>query len=145
MPQLPRFKPNVWRILLGFVLAPTIPSHNVPLVLIYGPLPATIIFGIPAFVLLYRSVHPHVVPIVVTGGIVAVLPWALLQLFPVASHAEIGDCVTIENGRTTWCGFWSNMQLLSLIFVYGAFGGLVFWFCAVWRSVQLKELDSRTG
>jgi hypothetical protein len=159
MSQVPTFEPNVWRILLGFVLAPLVAAlafslihldvhlgelDAILLVLIYGALPATIIFGIPVFVLLYRSVQPHIVTIAVIGGVVAVLPWLLLMQVPGAEHAELGDCVTIENGRTTWCGFLSNMKLLSVIFIYGAFGGLVFWFCAVWRSVQSKEFDSQT-
>lgn len=160
MPQMPTIKLSAWRILLGFVLAPLVAAlafslihldvrlgelDAILLVLIYGALPATVIFGIPAFVLLYRSVQPHPVTIAATGGIVAVLPWLFLMLSPTsrATHAELGNCVTVENGQTTWCGFVSNMQLLSIIFIYGAFGGLVFWFCAVWRSVQLKQLDSQ--
>jgi hypothetical protein len=145
MSEMPPIKLNVWRVLLGFMLAPLVPAlalslihfggvHAIPLVLIYDALPATIIFGIPFFVLLYRRVQPRIVTIVVMGGIVAVLPRLWPMLAPAASHAQIDDCVTIENGRTTWCGLLWNMKFLSIVFAYGAFGGLVFWFCVVWRS-----------
>jgi hypothetical protein len=32
----------------------------------------------------------------------------------------------------TWCGFVGTLRFLAEIFAYGAFGGLVFWVCAVW-------------
>src|SRR5471030_2086393 len=93
MSQTPTIKLNVWRILLGFVLAPPVPALTFSLIhlggpdaillaLIYGALPATIVFCIPVFVLLYRSAQPRIVTIVLMGGIVAVLPWLLLVLDP---------------------------------------------------------------
>jgi hypothetical protein len=56
------------------------------------------------------------------------------MLLPGASHAEVGNCVTTVNGRTTWCGYIEGFKLLAEIFAFGAFGGLMFWFCVVWRA-----------
>ena len=142
----PRPRPKVWRLLLGFLLAPLAPavllslieSGNlsiVPVTLMYGGYPPAILLGVPAYFLLRNHLQPHFWLAMLAGGIVAALPWVALALLPpAASYAEIGQCVSVMDGKHTWCGLWESARFASMVFALGALGGLVFWLCAIWRG-----------
>lgn len=100
--------------------------------MIYGGYPATIVAGIPAYFVLRNWFRPHIATIMLAGGVVAMTPWLLLFFLSRPDYGEVGDCVTEINGQMTWCGFVGTLRFLAEIFAYGAFGGLVFWVCAVW-------------
>jgi hypothetical protein len=142
MPQ-PSLKPQAWRIVLGFLVAPFVAAvllsalNRDPTILwpalIYGAYPATIVIGIPLYFALRNLVPPRLWILMLAGGFVAAFPWALLLLSP-PDQASVGNCVAVVDGRTTWCGMLQNAGFLGYIFAFGALGGLVFWLCAVWRG-----------
>jgi hypothetical protein len=148
-PALPR--PNGRRVALGFVLAPALAAAAFSVVegdssptmfvaaMLYGALPATIVLGIPAYFILRNWCRPHVATIVLVGGLIAIIPWVLLFIIGGPEQGQVGNCVTTINGQMTWCGFVGALEVLAEIFAFGAFGGLVFWFCAVWHAGLLDE------
>jgi hypothetical protein len=148
MPPLPR--PNPWRVALGFLLAPVFaaglfavladgPDFGLFLVsLFYGAIPATILIGIPAYFVLRNRVRPRLITLAAGGGVVAIVPWVIILMLSVGDHAEVGDCVAVVNGRTTWCGYLDNLKFLGMIFGLGVFGGIVFWSCVVWGDLRLS-------
>ena len=142
----PLQRPSLWRIMLGFILAPLVPSllfsligsgtlRDVSLVLIYGGYPPALVLGIPAYFLLRNHLTPRFWLAMLAGGIIAALPWIVLALLPApaASHAEVGQCVSVIDGRHTWCGLWESAKFAGIVFAFGALGGFVFWLCVAWR------------
>ena len=141
-----RPQPPAWRLLLGLVLAPLLPAvlfsliesgdlGSVWLAAVFGGYPAAIVLGIPAYLLLRNRVEPRVGTLMLVGGLIAMAPWLLLSLVSGADQAAVGNCVTVIDGRRTWCGYLSMIDMLARIFAYGAIGGLAFWICAVWRGM----------
>ncbi len=133
-------KPPIWRVALGFLLAPLIAAfafsliedHSLAVVVpaaLYGGYPAAIVLGIPAYVLLRGAMQPRFWVLMIMGGVIAVLPWIALALSNTAGSSQVGNCQSTIDGRMTWCGFVGNLWLWGQIFCFGAFGGLVFWFC----------------
>ena len=140
--------PKAWRLLLGFLLAPVLPSifyalllkgdlSLLGLVLVIGGYVPTILIGLPLYLVLRNRVRLRVWIVMLAGGFVAVVPWVILSLLSPADYASLGDCVSVINGRTTWCGHVRNFELYALLFALGAVGGLVFWICAVWKGFGL--------
>jgi hypothetical protein len=146
----PSSRPKAWRVLLGFLLAPLMPAilfsliasgdlSTVSAALIFGGYPPAIVLGVPAYLLLRNRLSPHFWLAMLAGGIIAALPWVALALLPpAASYAEVGQCVSVIDGKHTWCGFWESAKFASIVFALGALGGLVFWLCAVWRGLEPK-------
>lgn len=150
MPHLPPFKPDPWRLLLGFVLAPIAGAAVFTMVegegdvklmvpaLLYGGYPATIVLGIPAFVVFRHWLRPYLATTALAGGIIAIAPWIILFSIGSSGYGEVESCVTQVDGRMTWCGFVGALRVLAEIFGYGVVGGLVFWICVVWRHEQFE-------
>jgi hypothetical protein len=133
-------KPPVWRVALGFLLAPLVAAlafsliedgslNLVVLAVLFGGYPAAIVLGVPAYLLLHNYMQPRFWVLMLAGGIIAVLPWMGLELLNSEASSQLGDCQRRINGRMTWCGFLINLRFWGYIFLYGAFGGLVFWLC----------------
>ena len=120
--SLPR--PNPWRVVLGFVLAPLLAAglfciltgdidfRLFKLAMFVGAYPATIVFGVPAYFLLRGRVRPRLVTLAAVGGVISIIPWLIIFMMPGADYAEVGNCVTVVNGRTTLCGYFENLKFL---------------------------------
>jgi hypothetical protein len=133
-------KPPIWRVALGFLLAPLIAAlafslfedHSLNVVVpaaMYGGYPAAIVLGIPAYVLLHGTMQPRFWVLMIVGGVIAVLPWMALALTNTEGSSQVGNCQSTIDGRMTWCGFLGNLWLWGYIFCFGALGGLAFWGC----------------
>ena len=151
--------PKLWRLALGFLLAPLVPAALLPGILYGEPLaiveggyivvaglffayPPALLLGVPAYLLLRRRVRPSAVAVAIVGGLVAALPWLALGLLRLVSSnpdpAWVGNCQTVLDGERTWCGYLEILkgtaQVTALGFGLGLIGGLTFWFCVYWRS-----------
>ena len=137
------------RVVLAFILTPLLISFAVavampfyeglpnywdrvlrswPLYVIVGAIPATVILGIPAFLLLKKLVRPTILWCALAGGVVAALPWFLfMSLGGGADQASINGHVTQVHGHYTAWGWLYFAQFLGLVFVAGAVGGILFW------------------
>jgi len=155
-------QPKLWRVALGFLMAPLVPAalwllpglwygtpvasfgSQVMLVTFYGPYPAIVLLGVPAYLLLRRRLSPRLITVALAGGVIAAAPWAvLLLLLPHPTDAWVGRCHTVINGHTTWCGYLEGMKFIALVFGLGVIGGIVFWICAVWRDANLIGATGR--
>jgi hypothetical protein len=149
-------QPKPWRLALGFLVAPLVPAalwlmpglwhgtsitsfgSQVMLVVIYGPYPATVLLGLPAYFMLRRRLSPRLITVALAGGLIAAAPWSMLMpLLPNPSDAWIESCHTVIAGHTTWCGYLEGMKFVALVFGLGVIGGLAFWVCAIWRDARL--------
>ena len=142
----PSPRPQAWRVLLGFLLAPLVPAivfsllasgdlSAVSTAVIYGGYPPAIVLGVPAYLLLRNRLSPRVWLAMLAGGIIAALPWVALALLPpAASYAEVGPCVSVIDGKRTWCELVESAKFAAIVFALGALGGVVFWLCAAWRG-----------
>ncbi len=108
------------------------------LVVVFGAYPITILFGVPAYLVLKRRVRLKFLTICLVGGVIAAAPWLLLTLFTNPDYAMIGDRVTVQNGHKTWFGWIEILRFLGECFIFGAIGGAVFWALAIfkWRPPQ---------
>lgn len=115
----------------------------VTLFAVLGGYPATLIFGLPAFLILRSRLEPRFLYVTIAGGLVAAIPWLLLVLFGSnPDTAMIGEHVTVRDGmKTTW-GWIEGLKLVGGVFLWGLVGGIAFWFAAVWRNPIRKELGS---
>lgn len=113
-------------LLLGFLIAPlgfydsaskTIFINLLYMIIIVAYL-CTFVLGLPAYLVLRYFLRPKLVTFVLTGGLVAGLPWLLVGL----------------DGLITWCGYLSFLPFVGFVSFLGAIGGFVFWLCAVWRG-----------
>jgi len=92
-----------------------------------------LLFGIPAFYTLKRLLPFKLWIICLVGAIVAIIPNVFIEVFLSSepgsqSYAFANGCVIIEDGRRTACG-WHNFIInnISMVALYGAAGGAVFW------------------
>jgi len=140
------------RLVLAFILAPLAPAllislptlfdgldnggllKTVAMFALFGGYPATLIFGVPAFLILKRWVRPRLVWIMLTGGLVAAAPVALsLLLTRPPEFASIDGQVIAQAGRLTKAGWIQHLYMLGAIFTLGVIGGLAFWIVGVRR------------
>lgn len=142
--------PPAWRVAAAFVAAPTataiILAWAVPLyggmpdrvervantAVVYalvGAYPTTLLFGVPAFLVLRRRLPPTALGCSLVGAAVAALPWLLLGLHPAfdTGNSAIDGRATLIDGRTTLWGWFVWAQLVGTIAGMGAVGGAVFW------------------
>ena len=145
-------QPKIWRIALAFLIAPLVPAAVAPIATIFdglpngsylrtvalfalfGAYPATIIFGVPALLILRRRLKPRFVYVALAGGFVAAAPWLLLVLFgPNPDAASTGTQVTVQAGHKTLWGWIEDLRMVGGIFLLGLIGGVAFWLVAVCR------------
>lgn len=111
------------------------------LALTYVGYPIAIVLGIPLYLGLRHRLRPQVLTLMIVGGVVASVPWLVLLAWSSgsATHAEIGRCVAVIDGATTWCGYLENLKFLAMIFGLGALGGITFWLCVAWRDTRYAQ------
>ena len=144
--------PRFWRLAIGFLLAPLVPAvvwglfvsgqrfpqtdiDFIGIAAVYFGYPATLVLGVPAYLLLRRRVRPTLPTVVLVGGLVAATPWLVLMLLN-------------ENAaQATWRGFLEHLKFLFFVFGLGAVGGLTFWIAVVCKEPRLagKEPPSETS
>lgn len=145
------------RLVLAFILAPLAPAaliatatlfdgldnggflRTAVLIALFGGYPATLLFGLPAFLILKRWVRPRLIWIVLVGGLVATAPVACsLASVRLPERATVDGVDTVQDGRLTAAGRSQNARLLEATFVLGALGGLTFWLAGVRRLGAAK-------
>ena len=77
---------------------------------------------------LKRWLRTRLIWTVLTGGLVATVPWFLLMLLPGQNDfSSVGGQITVQDGQRTLFGWIEVVKMLGLIFCLGALGGTVFW------------------
>ena len=156
-----RPRPKLWRLVLGFLLAPLVPAAawafalsglsfdwtsimGAAAFLYFVAVPAyatAALIGVPVYLLLRRRLRPRLATVAALGGLIALAPWLVLYLvsgpLPV-DYARIGSCITVVDGVRTWCGYLEYVKLFGFLFLLGALGGLTFWLAAIWRDDRLN-------
>ena len=139
------------RVVLAFVLTPLFASLVValamplyagltsysdrvlrswPVYAVFGAAPATLVFGIPAFLLLKKLVRPTIIWCGLAGALVAALPWFFVGLLAGPDQAWTDDHATILNGHYTLYGWLEFGWFLLMTASAGAVGGAIFWMIA---------------
>jgi hypothetical protein len=90
---------------------------------LFGAYPSALIC-VPVYLTLRRRLRPKLVYVAATAGLTVMAPWSVLLLFS----------ATANQYQSTWSGLQELAGAAGAIFLLGALGGLVFWFCAVWRD-----------
>jgi hypothetical protein len=140
-----------WRLPLGFILAPVIPSALMVLpgivataewraswrLIVYIVVVLEIIsliVALPTYFLLRRFWRVGALHCTVSGAAIATLTNVLLLSLPLEGYSAGdpgGD--TIINGRYTAHGWMQNLSDLLIMGGFGAGIGLLFWVIALWR------------
>lgn len=97
---------------------------------VVGAYPTTVILGLPAFFLLRRRFEATLLNCSLTGAVVAALPWFVLSLLSIPDNASIGGQATVLHGSLTSFGWLTNLTSIGQIALFGAGGGILFWFVA---------------
>lgn len=140
--------PPWWRLILGFAIAPLIASTTLACIIslyaglpnfltrvaqiawicaLFGGYPATIVFGVPAYLVLRRRVAPSVINCSLVGAIIAATPWIILVMRSKATHAYSNNHFTVQDSVITWWGLLDFIILIAELSVLGAFTGTIFW------------------
>lgn len=157
-------QPKPWRVAFGFLMAPLVPAalwllpgfwhgtlitsfgSQLILVTTYGPYPAVVLLGVPAYFLLRRRLRPRLLTLASAGGIIAVAPWAaMLPMLSNPSDGWIGSCHTVIGGQATLCGYLEGVKFMALVFGLGTIGGIVFWICAIWGDPNFIGSSAAAG
>jgi hypothetical protein len=141
-PRMARPRPRLWRVILGFLVAPLAggvcytaiealiswPSgaslgeaaRTLTALTLYGGYPIALVVGVPAYLALRRLLRPRPLVAALAGGAVAVLPCLLILYWPSLA------------GRSPRAEGWllEEATFLALVLAAGAAGGLAFWLCA---------------
>lgn len=91
-------------------------------------------FGIPFFFALRKFLNFNILTVCLIAAVIAILPNVIISILGSfaredTSYYRIGDCITIENGKRTACGweyFWINH--IFWVALPGASAGIPFWF-----------------
>jgi len=135
---------------LAFILAPLAPAllislptsfdgldnggllKTVAMFALFGGYPATLIFGVPALLILKRWLRPRLMWLMLAGGLVASAPVACSTLTgPQPESAWVDGRLIAQGGNLTEAGWTQMSHLLVAIFVLCATGGLTFWLVGV--------------
>lgn len=160
-----RTYPPAWRIIAAFVLVPAASALLMAILMpafdgisdplervwrtavifaLFGAYPTTLILGVPAFFMLRRHFDPKLINCVLTGAVVAALPWLILTTLSQPDSASIGGRSTVIDGSLTPYGWLTNLTFVGQIGALGAVGGSLFWLIAaagsrVGRSDNVKD------
>lgn len=97
-----------------------------------GAYPQTLVFGVPAFFILRPRVKPSALSCGVTGALVAIVPWLLLNLMMGGLNTPTaGEELPIQEKQPTWFGLVGLLTSLGWLAAAGAFAGVAFWAIAV--------------
>jgi hypothetical protein len=145
-----RIYPPTWRIVLAFLVAPTVGAALLALIApaygglppveqflssakvyaLVGAYPTTLLFGVPAYFMARRHFEPRPLSCAIVGGVVAAFPWLILMLVPIATSAGIGGRATVIDGSYTAYGWLMNGLFVGQIAAVGFVAGLAFWITA---------------
>lgn len=131
-------RPKPWRVILGFVIAPTaaaaIPallSSSLSRAMFYITLvlvayPATLVVAIPAYYLLRSRARPSLSNVLMVGCGIGLVPSVIFTtVIPLFSDAP----------RDVFLFF-------ALSLLAGSVGGLTFWLCAMWQPFAFSHRRS---
>ena len=107
--------------------------------LVVGAYPPTLIFGLPAYLILRRRIRPTALNCAIAGAIVAALPWILIGLLSLPDYATEDGHITNENGHLTLWGLYDLAKLAGPIALIGSFTGVVFWAAAAAGNVTQQR------
>lgn len=151
IPQRTALPPR-WRVAAAFLMVPALAALSIAIAMplysglpsmteriwksalaygVFGAYPPTIIFGIPAYLVLRKHFKPRLINCAFVGAFVAALPWALLALASTPDQASIDDRATVIDGSKTAFGWLMDAQALAQIALFGALGGFLFWARAI--------------
>jgi hypothetical protein len=147
-------QPEIGRLIYGFAMAPLIatlalmllsrlfsPSNPVSVSLglitfflaLAIAIMSMVMFGIPAYLLLRRRVRPTLPRIALTGGFLGLAsllifpgPAWLIRIYESWDQLPPGTLI-------------AELRFFGLIMVSGLIGGVVFWFCTVWRDPNFSN------
>lgn len=143
--------PPLWRVLLAFVVAPTLVALVLAVVSsIYdgGPylwerlwrsailfsvfaVAQGLVVGVPLYLLLRNRLNATPFNCALAGAVVAALPWLVINLLtPGPEYAYGGGHITDQNGHRTLAGWLDIAMSLGWLALMGLCAGLVFWLVA---------------
>lgn len=146
--------PRAWRVIAAFLIAPAVAAFvlawtsplfggvtdkaerlvsSFRLYALGGAYPTTLLFGLPAYLLLRGRVRPTVLSCAIAGAAVAAAPWLLLTVLGAPEQASLNGYVTAVDGRRTAWGWLMEARFIAEIGSMGAIGGVVFWIVAAAR------------
>ncbi|HYD45892.1 MAG TPA: hypothetical protein VEA79_11575 [Phenylobacterium sp.] len=97
---------------------------------LFGAYPATLLLGLPAYLILRSRLRPSAWICALAGAVVAATPFLSLSLLSTPDFAYAGGHVTVMNGQITFWGYVQRARFIGLIGLFGALAGLVFWLIA---------------
>jgi hypothetical protein len=145
---------TIWRVAAAFIAAPVAPAaafaFAMPMygslpdlseriwwtflpVLLVGGYPPTLIFGVPAFLVLRRKLQPTFLTCSLVGALVA-SPWAIMFLLAAARDPNFWD--SIERN-----GLLEATTEITIVPALGLLGGAVFWLVAAAGPSRAKPTD----
>ena len=155
--------PRRWRLALGFVLAPLVPSAALAfafqfanddlgrflgltmLISLFGPYPTALIVGVPTYLGLIQSVRPRLAWSALAGGAVASTPVVLIGV-PLCLTLLVVACVQVaQHQPTDLTPVLAGLGFGALVFGLGSLGGLVFWICVFWLDPRLAAPSQEPG
>jgi uncharacterized membrane protein len=147
------YRPNPDRVFFAFLAAPvaatvafvllqpTLWSH--PEALGWTSIGATVIaagctlvFGVPAYLLLRRRARPTLFNVTLTGGVLALIP-AIFFSQPLWRSLTKEAWDRMPPGSMA-----AGLQYSALILLSGLIGGLTFWICTVWRDPNFSSAEN---
>jgi hypothetical protein len=155
--RLERSYPPIWRSFAAFLIVPGVAALVMAVIMpaydgisdpleriwrsalvfaVVGAYPATVILGLPAFFILRRRFEATLLNCSLTGAVVAALPWLILSSLSTPDSASIGGRATVLHGSLTPYGWLTSLTSIGQIALFGAGGGMLFWFVAAagWRT-----------
>ena len=137
-----RPQPTLARVMLGFVMAPLIAGFLYAIfysarlgstsILIFlatwvFALAATIILGVPAYLVLRRRVRPRLPIVALVGGLIGAAPALAIVI-----NSRYFVAGTPPGTALDWLKFPGEF------FLFGLIGGVIFWFCTVWGDPRFS-------
>jgi len=151
-------QPSIGRLILGFLMAPlsatlawgllspiVSPPYSISpyispslalitfLIALTIAVACTILFGIPAYLVLHRRVRPTLPRIALTGGLLGWIsnlffpgPEKWIQTYKIWDQLPPGIVI-------------AEFRAFGLTGASGLIGGVVFWFCTVWRDPNFSN------
>lgn len=95
--------------------------------LVVGAYPPSLLFGLPAYLLLRNRLRPTPLNCAIVGAIIASLPCVLIGLLLSPDYATYDGQVTNRDGHLTLAGLVHLTTVAGPIALLGSFTGVVFW------------------
>ncbi|WP_165899621.1 hypothetical protein [Sphingomonas sp. PP-CE-1G-424] len=156
-----RSYPPIWRIIAAFLIVPGVAALVMAIMMpaydgisdpleriwrsalvfaVVGAYPATVILGLPAFLILRRRFEATLLNCSLTGAVAAALPWLILSSLITPDSASTGGRATVLHGSLTPYGWLTNLTFIGQIALFGAGGGMLFWLFAA-AGWKIEKVD----